>query len=363
MTNSVGRSANDVIDDDPRSCQGRHHQHAAPARSHTVIVTQRSAGDVPIIAKEFVCAMTSSTQLRSPMRFDVSDVIGEQASLAATHYPARAHAAARAVLVCLPGGTYSREYWDLNVPGHRGYSFADFATENGYAVVTIDPLGTGESSKPVRDFDFADIAATLARAVSALPALTGNHAPPVAVAHSLGGYLAITQQALFSSYAGLAVLGCTNQHVAPLNLDPAFIARSATPEGRAALAQEILSALPQPYFEGPREHLQSWFHLSDVPADVVAADSVASVVPRVFGTAMIPGVVAELAAQIDVPVLIGYGVVDVSPDPRAEARLYCSSPDITTVVLADSAHCHNMASSRHRLWRRLLGWTETVARQ
>ena len=55
--------------------------------------------------------------------------------------------------------------------------------------------------------------------------------------------------------------------------------------------------------------------------------------------------------------------LDVSPDPRAEARLYCSSPDITTVVLADSAHCHNMASSRHRLWRRLLGWTETVARQ
>jgi pimeloyl-ACP methyl ester carboxylesterase len=123
--------------------------------------------------------------------------------------------------------------------------------------VTIDPLGTGESSKPMRDFDFADIAdiaATLDCAVSALPGLTGEHLPPVALAHSLGGYLAITQQALFSSYTGLAILGCTNQHVAPLNLDPAFIARSATPHGRAALAAELLSALPQPYFEGPREH-------------------------------------------------------------------------------------------------------------
>jgi pimeloyl-ACP methyl ester carboxylesterase len=306
--------------------------------------------------------MTSSTQLSSPMRFDVSDVIGEQASLAATYYPARQSAAAGAVLVCLPGGTYSREYWDLNIPGRRGYSFADFATRNGYAVLTIDPLGTGESSKPIRDFDFADIAATLASAVSALPAVTGDRARPVAVAHSLGGYLAITQQALFSSYAGLAIFGCTNQHVAPLNLDPAFIARCATPQGRAALAQEILSALPQPYFEGPREHMQSWFHLDDVPADVVDADSVTakSVVPRVFGTAMIPGVVAEQAARIDVPVLLGYGVVDVSPNPRAEAGLYCSSPDITTVFLAGSAHCHNMASSRHRLWRRLLAWTATV---
>lgn len=293
-----------------------------------------------------------------PMRFDVSDAIGEQASLAATYYQPPGGAGSSAVLVCLPGGTYSREYWDLNIPGRTGYSLADFATGNGYAVVTIDPLGTGESSKPARSFDFTDIAAALARAVSALPAVTGDRAPAVAVAHSLGAYLAIVQQALFSSYAGVATLGCTNQHVAPLNLEPAFIARAATPQGRAELAQEILSALPDPYFEGPREYLQSWFHL----ADVVAVDCVTakSVVPRVFGTAMIPGVVAEHAAQIDVPVLLGYGVVDVSPDPRAEAGLYRASPDITTVVLADSAHCHNMASSRRRLWRRLLDWAATA---
>ena len=83
-----------------------------------------------------------------PLEFDVSDVLGERASLAATYYAARNDAAAGAVLVCLPGGTYSREYWDLSLPGHRGYSFADFATANGYAVVTIDPLGTGEAPSP-----------------------------------------------------------------------------------------------------------------------------------------------------------------------------------------------------------------------
>ncbi|MCV7092772.1 alpha/beta hydrolase [Mycobacterium interjectum] len=294
------------------------------------------------------------------MRFDVSDVVGERASLAATYYPSRG--APGAVLVCLPGGTYSREYWDLNITGRSGYSFAEFATENGYSVVTIDPLGTGESSRPARDFGFADIAAALARAVSALPEATGEHAPALAVAHSLGAYLAIVQQALYSSYAGLAALGCTNQHVAPLNLDPAFIARAATAQGREELARQILAALPEPYAEGPREYLQGWFHLADVPADVVAADCVTakSVVPRVFGTAMIPGVVSEYAARIGVPVLLGYGVVDVSPDPRAEAGLFRGSPDITTVVLPDSAHCHNMASSRHRLWRRVLDWAATV---
>ncbi|WP_407688303.1 alpha/beta fold hydrolase [Mycobacterium sp. HUMS_1102779] len=295
-----------------------------------------------------------------PLRFDVSEAIGEDASLAATYYPARAGAGA--VLVCLPGGTYSRAYWDLDIPGRPGYSFAEFATGQGHGVVTIDPLGTGESSKPARVFGFADIAAALDRAVAAIPGVTGVHAPPVALAHSLGGYLAITQQSLYSSYAALAVLGCTNQHVAPLNLDAGFIARAATPHGRAELAEEILSALPEPYFEGPREHLQSWFHLPDVPADVVAADCVTakSVVPRAFGTALIPGVVAEHAARIEAPVFVGYGAVDVSPDPRAEAGLYRSSRDITTLVLDDCAHCHNMASGRHRLWRRLLAWVGTV---
>lgn len=71
-------------------------------------------------------------------RFDVSDVVGEQASLAATYYPARTGTAAGVVLVCLPFGSYNRDYWDLRVPG---YIFAEFATENGYAVVMLDPLG------------------------------------------------------------------------------------------------------------------------------------------------------------------------------------------------------------------------------
>ncbi len=102
---------------------------------------------------------------------------------------------------------------------------------------------------------------------------------------------------------------------AALSLDPAFVALAATADGRAALAREIFAALPDPYFEGPRENLQSWFHLDDVPADVVETDAVTakSVMPRIFGTAMVPGVVAEHAVVIDVPVLLGFGVVDVPP--------------------------------------------------
>jgi hypothetical protein len=46
------------------------------------------------------------------------------------------------------GGTHSRDNRDLRVPGHHGYSLADFAAERGYAVVTIDPLGTAKALSP-----------------------------------------------------------------------------------------------------------------------------------------------------------------------------------------------------------------------
>jgi pimeloyl-ACP methyl ester carboxylesterase len=299
---------------------------------------------------------------RQSVWFDVGEVVGEPASLAATYYPA--DTPNPIVLVCLPGGTYNRAYWHLDVAGHPGYNFAEYAAEQGYAVVAIDPLGTGESSKPTRDIGLHDIAAALNYALTALPEITGSTASPIAVAHSLGGYLAILQQASRPSYAGLAVLGCTNQHVAPLNLDPDFIAAAATPHGREVLADQFAGLIPEPYTEAIRDFQQKWFHLPDVPAAVLEADDrmTRSVVPRCFSAGAIPGVVSEEAALVDVPVLLGYGEVDVSPDPSAEARFYQRSTDITTLVVPGSGHCHNMASTRHLLWQPLLEWAERVGR-
>lgn len=294
--------------------------------------------------------------------FDVGAVVGERASLAATYYPAATPNPT--VLVCLPGGTYNRAYWHLDVPGYPGYNFAEYAVGQGYAVVAIDPLGTGDSSKPARDISLQDIAAALACALPALSEMTGNTARPIALAHSLGGYLAILQQAAAASYAGLAILGCTNQYVAPLNLDAGFIATAATPRGRQVLADQFTSLIPEQYIEASRDQLQCWFHQPDVPAAVVEADTVItkSVVPRSFSAAAIPGVVAEEAALLDVPVLLGYGEVDVSPDPSRETRFYARSTDITTLVVPGSGHCHNMASTRHALWQQLLEWAGRVGR-
>jgi hypothetical protein len=75
-----------------------------------------------------------------------------------------------------------------------------------------------------------------------------------------------------------------------------------------------------------------------------------------------PGFVREHAATVYVPVFLGFGgMLDVSPDPWAEAGNYRSSRDITLLVLGGSAHCHNMSSNRAVLWDRISTWAAAVA--
>ena len=88
----------------------------------------------------------------SPLQltFDVSERIksGEALSQTAWLFLPEQPVTAKAVLLCLPGGTYDKRYWHLEVPGHPGYSFAEHLTGQGYLVVALDHLAVGESSDP-----------------------------------------------------------------------------------------------------------------------------------------------------------------------------------------------------------------------
>ena len=96
---------------------------------------------------------------------------------------------------------------------------------------------------------------------------------------------------------------------------------------------------------------------------MIAADSEgATSVPRTAAIeTTIPRVSAAAAGSIDVPVLLAYGAIDLSPDPAAEVATYPAAADITLLRLANSAHCHNLSPDRELLWRRLLGWAREVA--
>ena len=50
------------------------------------------------------------------------------------------------VLFCLPGGSYTKAYWHLEVPGRPGYSFGEHLAAMGMLVIAVDHLGVGDSS-------------------------------------------------------------------------------------------------------------------------------------------------------------------------------------------------------------------------
>lgn len=299
----------------------------------------------------------------TPLRVDVGDLAGEPVSLAGTYFPP-ADRPARPVLVCLPGGTYNHRYFDLEVPDASRYSFAREMSARGFPVVAFDMLGTGDSSRPAHDVGLDDQGTAMAAAVAQLPELIGRNGPFVGVAHSMGGYVAMFQQAKHRSYAALAILGTTNRHVAQLELSDDVVAAAATRDGREAMIAQSLVAIDAPYVDGVREPMRSWFHLDDVPAAVVDADNATTltVVPRAAAAAaMVPGIAREAAALIDVPLFLAYGEVDISPAPHDEPSFFSNSPDVTLFLLAHSGHCHNMASSRQVLWERLARWCSSLA--
>ena len=167
-----------------------------------------------------------SSRIAQPVELavDVSAVLpfaDETNTLSATvHVPSPEHGPPRAVLVCWPGGSYSRAYWDMHIPGHRGYSFAEHMTDRGFVVIAVDPLGAGASSRPseVDAVNLQTMAAAAAEFVRQLRTLMAvgelasrlaplEDVPLVAVGHSLGGCLAIVEQALHGSYDAVANLG------------------------------------------------------------------------------------------------------------------------------------------------------------
>ena len=326
--------------------------------------------------------MTASTDAAAPvLTIDVSAALqlgSEPNAIAArVHLP---EGRPRAVLICWPGGSYSRSYWDLHVPGYSGYSFAEHMTARGYLVIAADPLGVGASTRP-KDVDLVTLeamaaaSAELARVVrrqlgtgelhpelAPLPA----DVPLVGVGHSLGGAICVVTQSVHGCYDAVANLGYTHGSKDALEGGPA--ASTADPEGprRAAETQAKAffgSAWDDGYALAAREPHHGWLYASDVPPEVIAADDRgATAWPRQsYVEALHAGFTAAFAAGITCPILIAFGDEDIPESPRDDAGFYTASPDITVLTLSNSAHCHNLASTRALLWDRIASWAAGIA--
>jgi pimeloyl-ACP methyl ester carboxylesterase len=305
--------------------------------------------------------------------FDVSAVVdGAHVAGSLFRPPGGSGAAGRtAVLVCLPGGSYTRAYWHLEVPGRAGYSFAEDMAARGHVVLALDNLGTGESHRPP---DGDRVTIELWGAVTAevtrqlrdrLRPDGGDDLVLVGVGHSMGGYAVIAQQAIAGDYDALAILGTSNQH-----MEGVYTRDDASPsledQHRAHVDQiRATGAAHDGYLQPDRELLRALFHLPDVPPDVLAADDAgATRVPVGAAVAAVtPGAHRQAAGKVTVPVFLAFGEVDVAAAPHTEMAAYTSSDDVRLLVLRGSAHCHNTATTRQILWDRLADWiAETSGR-
>ncbi len=260
------------------------------------------------------------------------------------------------VLFCFPGGGYNRRYYDLPLAG--GYSQAAWHAERGWTVVCCDHLGVGDSSlADPETLTFDRLAAANDATVAAVVDRLEPTGPLLGAGQSMGGFLLVVQQARHRSFAGIAVLGCSAVHIQLPRPDGVLDLPAGLDEEE--VAERLMGAITA-----------YGFHLPDVPAEIVAEDltgyplRTGGVVPAWSSTTappcamnmLTPGILAEDAAAVDVPVLVVAGEVDVNMNLDAERSAYRAAPSVDTSRLEGSAHMHNFASSRQRLWDRIHRW-------
>jgi hypothetical protein len=289
-------------------------------------------------------------------------------------------------MIALPGGGYSRGYFDLQFPGHSGYSQAEHHAGRGVVFIAMDHLGVGESSTEVNDvLTIEDIAAANDAAVrqivarlrdgtlvGKLPAIAPGFV--VGTGQSMGGGVSIIMQGRHRTYDAIAPLGYSPVHTSLPQRDPAIRELGKAVFSRFS-RQTPLHELSVPHTSEQVPDFLYPFHWEDVSPDILEADMAGGyplrTSPPPWGSATIPrcvvgmmakGYVAAEAADVDVPVFLGFGERDVSENPALEPSMFTKAGDISVYVVPRMAHMHNFASTRHMLWERSLDWVEGVRR-
>ncbi len=313
------------------------------------------------------------------LQIDVTEAagLGERTTLAMSLFlPSVNDDSSPILLFCLPGGTRRRGSWDMTVPGRDGYSFAEFASTKGCVVCAFDLLGTGDSSRPSDPgFPTELVARTndaLVRSVSERlrSGTLGSEIEPrepsliAAIGHSMGGFYAIRQQALFSSYDAVAILGYSTLFPQLLygRADQTLFVGLTSEE---QVVEQGRSSGLDPYATNAsdQDKARRMNYLDDVPDDVIAAHEALKTNTPGYSSAatLIPGIVAHDAAAIAVPVFLGFAERDTSRDPLMEVSSYPGANDVTLHVLEGSAHATSCATTRQNQWDRILGWLLSLA--
>ncbi|MGC9542079.1 hypothetical protein [Streptomyces sp. UG1] len=324
---------------------------------------------------------------RMDVTIDVTDAagLGEPAGIAMTAHLPDPGALASPAVVCFakPGAGFSRGYFSADLPGPGNGSQGDWHAAAGWIFVSVDHLGTGDSTRhdPARlGYGTLTAASRAAEQVvldrlakgtldATLPAL----ADPVVlgIGQSMGGSLTVAQQGRYHCYDGIGVLGYSAVHShppAPPGAAPTVVPWTPrdTPPGQepivlnAARLDAARRSAPPPDIASAANR---WlFHYDDVDTDRVRQGPwTASTYPMgVIASCLTPGVIAPEAAAVEVPVLVALGERDVSADPKGEPRAYLSAASVDLYVCPRMGHMHNFATTRELLWHRIQTWAAWV---
>ena len=312
---------------------------------------------------------------RLEWRFDVSAAVelpgSHEIAVSVVAPAAFAQSGEGTVLCCLPGGSLSRRYWDLEVDGDRRFSFAEFMAARGFATVAIDHLGVGGSSTPADGFALgpqrlaranqAALEQTLERlrrgdASEGLPPRGSLHS--IGVGHSMGSCMTVVQQAHHAPHAAIVLLSFTTRGLPHFltEAERSFIGDATG--ARAALPELIRARFGTPYPDPPNgAGREAAYGVGTAPPDAVRALQQATTKlaagPGILS--MIPGAFAPEALAIEVPVFLAVGDHDLHAADHASAE-FPRSPEVVAYTLPDCWHCHNVANTRERLWNRIARW-------
>jgi pimeloyl-ACP methyl ester carboxylesterase len=303
---------------------------------------------------------------RIRLELDVSEVApaGAKSVAAELLVPAEVRGPAT-LLVCLPGGSMSRKYFDLDGGDAAGsFSLAGYLADAGFIVALVDHLGVGESSLPDDPWQLtpavvADANASATRQIVdglrngsfGIPAEPDVRA--LAIGHSMGGLMAVMQQARHHQFAGLGLLGTS-----ACGLREALTAEEIVALDAGDLSVETISLLAAKRFGSGTVAPPAPEPQASSPARRALSEARSNMLAVCALTSMMTGSMRAEFASIDVPVFLGVGEFDIAGPPAGIPADFPSSEDVTLFVLPGAGH--NTVVSRHRteLWDRLLGWVQ-----
>lgn len=284
------------------------------------------------------------------------------------------------ILYAFPGGGYSRHYFDLDLshlPGceEASYSQVDHHLAGRIIVVTCDHLHVGESTRTRQpqlitlDLLIAANAAMVGTVSRRLADGTlAETAEPIAefrsvgLGQSMGGAIAIATQADHGCFDAIVILGYGVRGsiaVRPEDID------ELSADGSLTFSDKRQSAeLPS---------MREIWYAADVPQGIIDEDTKGGYPIRqttpVYGSLtfppcalgfVAPGFLETKAANISVPVFVGYGDRDVLAEPQREPFVYRSAASVKAAKFPTMGHMHNFASTRRQLWDELVAWMQEL---